>query len=464
MPMGKNDAVELVRLYMPRWQANRERMSRIDRWHEGSLNANDKPKLPTKSTNEFKQLRDRAITPWLKLVVTVIVQSLFVEGYRNAEKGENTPAWRAWQANRFDARQIAVNRGAVSLGLSFVSALPGRLEDGSAMPQWRGHSARSTLALYQDVAADEWPMYALTGQSIKGRDGSDHWRMRFYDDEAEYVIDVQADGDRPTFIELNMHNAGVCPFVRFTNQLDLEGRSSGEVEPYIDMVSRIDQDVLDRLVVQRFGAWVVRYIAGLAKPETDEEARAERLRLSIEDILIAEDTDTKFGSLPATPLDGYIKAKEADVHDLAAITQTPATDLLGNMINLSAEALAAAEAGKMRKVNERQHALGESYESLLRLSAHLMGDPAGASDFEAQIVWADTESRSLSMVADALGKMVTQLGIPPEGVWSRIPGVTQDDIKAWKSILERGGGDTEALMRELLAGAGAAGGDGGGGS
>lgn len=462
MPMSKGDTVELVKLYLPRWQANRERMSRIDRWHTGDLNATDKPKLPTKSTAEFKQLRDRAITPWLKLVVTVIVQSLYIEGYRSADASENTTAWQWWQQNRFDARQIAVNRGAVSLGTSYVSAMPGRLSDGTPAPVWRGHSARNTLALYQDVTTDEWPMYAMTGQSIKGRDGADYWRMRFYDDEAEYLVDVQADGSKPTFIELNMHNAGACPFVRFTNQLDLEGRSSGEVEPYIDMASRIDQDVMDRLVVQRFGAWVVRYIAGLAQPDTDEEKRAERLRLSIEDILIAEDTDTKFGSLPATPLDGYIKSKEADVHDLAAVTQTPATDLLGNMINLSAEALAAAEAGKMRKVTERQHALGESYESLLRLSAHLAGDEASASDFAAQVVWADTESRSLSMVADALGKMVQQLGIPAEGVWSRIPGVTQDDIKAWKAILERGG-STEALMRELLAGAGS-GGDGGGGS
>lgn len=464
MPMSKSDAVDQVKLYLPRWLANRERMSRIDRWHEGNLNATDKPKLPTKSTAEFRQLRDRAITPWLKLVVTVIVQSLFVEGYRNSEESDNATAWDAWQANRWDARQIAVHRGALSLGLAFTSVLPGRLPDGRPMPVWRGHSARSTLALYQDVTADEWPMYAMTGQSIKGADGSEYWRMRFYDDEAEYIVDASADGGKPKYIDMNFHRAGVCPFVRFTNQLDLDGRSSGEVEPYIDMAARIDQDVMDRLVVQRFGAWVVRYIAGLAEPDTDDEKRAERLRLSIEDILIAEDADTKFGSLPATPLDGYIKAKETDVHDLAAITQTPATDLLGNMINLSAEALAAAEAGKMRKSNEREHAFGESHESVLRLSAHLLGDEVGANDFNAAVVWADTESRSLSMVADALGKMVTQLGIPAEGVWSRIPGVTQDDITAWRAILDKGGA-TEALMRELLAGADSSeGGTGGGGS
>lgn len=448
--MTPTAALELFRNLHPAWAKNKERMDRIERWHRNTLILEDKPTMP-KATAEAKELRDRAITPWLRLCVRVVVQSLYAEGYRSSGSADNAPAWAVWQANAMDKRQIAINRGAVAHGLSYVMVLPGKTWTGDAMPQWRGYSARRMVAFYQDQVIDEWPMWALHGESIRDATGNPHWRFRIVDDEAIYIIDADEWGNNPKWITTDVHGSPVCPVIRFQNEPDLDGNTDGEVEPYIDIAGRINQDVFDRLIVQRFGAWVVRYVTGLEAPDTDEEKRAERLRLSVEDILMFEGADTKVGTLPATDITGYIKAHDADVHDFAAVSQTPPLDLLGQLVNLSAEALAAAEAGKMRKVEERKKTLGESYEQCLRLSAYLNGDPDGAADFSAQLVWRDTESRSLSMVADALGKMVSQLGIPPEGVWERIPGVTTTDIEAWKKLNEDGDA-LGGLMRDLAAG------------
>lgn len=447
MPMKPGDAQTLVKTLLPAWNNNRERIEKVDRWYRGTLGERDKPSLPKKPSREYRDLRDRSLTPWLKYVVRSLAQGLYVEGYRRSDQPQNASSWDVWQRNGLDSRQIALHRGAMAHALSYATVLPG-----TPMPVIRGASARKMVAFYQQPADDDWPMYALRGEVVNGADGKAFWRFKLYDDEAIFTFHAENEtGDRLEFITFDVHDAKVCPVVRFANEIDLDGRADGEVEPYIDLASRIDQDTFDRLVVQRFGAWLVRYIAGMVKPETDEEASAEKLRLSVEDILVAEDSDTKFGTLPATPLDGYIKARDSDIRDLAVVTQTPPQDLLGQMVNLSAEALAAAEAGRTRKWEERKHGFGESWEQVLRLAAHLMGDTEGAGDFSAQVIWRDMESRSLAQVADAFGKLAQMLQVPPEILWEKIPGLTQQDVQRAKEIVQSGGG-IEGLLRELGAG------------
>lgn len=425
---SQTNAIKLVRDTLgPMWRKNRDEMTELDKWHRGEP---DRPTMPRQPTREYRELQKRSVTPWLGLVVTAVAQSLYVEGYRSADIDENiaTP-WKAWQANGLDARQIAVHRGALSLGLSYVTVLPGDIA-----PVIRGRSARTTITVYQDPAGDEWPMYALGGEGLGRGQG---WRLWLYDDEYRWTLDADSSMSSIKYLDREEHGLGVCPVIRFANMLDLDGRATGEVGPLIPLAGRIDQDTFDRLVVQRFGAWVVRYIAGMAKPgETEEEQRAAKLKLSIEDVLVSTSKDTKFGTLPATPLEGFIKARDADIRDLAAVSQTPPHHLLGEMANLSAEALAAAEAGLTRKVEERRHTFGESWEQVLRLAAAAAGDADAAADTTAEVIWRDTESRSLAQVADALGKIATQLGVPVQALWERIPGVTQNEVNRWRQLAE----------------------------
>ena len=63
-----------------------------------------------------------------------------------------------------------------------------------------------------------------------------------------------------------------------------------------------------------------------------------------------------------------MSALEAHIRHLAAITQTPPHYLLGSLVNLSAEALAAAESGLQRKIKEKREVLGEGYEQAFRVA------------------------------------------------------------------------------------------------
>lgn len=443
--LAPEEATTLIeKALMPKFIIERDRLNRIDRWYRWE---HDQPHRPRQATQEYRELVQRCETPWLGLVVTAAAQGLFVEGYRRAKDPANAAGWEYWQANRMDGRQMGIHRAALAYGLSYATALPG--EDpltGDAMPVIRGRSPRRMMAFYEDPAIDEWPEYALQVDPLSNA----KWSVRLYDDQQIHIFTSDVGGGGLSYVSTVDHGVGICPVVRYSNMLDLEARADGEVEPFIAVAARIDQTVFDRLVVQRFASWKVRTISGMTKPDDKAEVDQERMRLKVEDILIAEDADTRFGVLPETALSGFIEARDADVHDLAAVTQTPPHYLLSKMANLSAEALAAAEAGLTRKVDERKHGFGESHEQLLRLACWVMGDEAGARDVAAQVRWKDMQSRSLAQAADALGKLAQMLGVPVEMLWEQIPGWTDQDVERAKDLAAKSGG-MDALVAALTA-------------
>jgi hypothetical protein len=152
--------------------------------------------------------------------------------------------------------------------------------------------------------------------------------------------------------------------------------------------------------------------------------------------LFAEDPDVKFGSLPAGPIGSLIDSVDMSIRHLAAISQTPPHHLLGQIANLSAEALLAAETALSRKITEFQSIFGEAWERVFRLAAEMEGDTAAQDDFAGEVQWRDMESRSLAQAADALGKLADQLGIPKRGLWKRVPGVTQTEYEDWEQMAE----------------------------
>jgi hypothetical protein len=128
---------------------------------------------------------------------------------------------------------------------------------------------------------------------------------------------------------------------------------------------------------------------------------------------------------------GYLGAIESDIEALAAITKTPPYYLHGKMVNLSADAIKAAEAGLVAKVRRRMLHIGEAWETAVRLALSLVGDP-GAANMEGQVLWADPETRSIAQLADALTKFQS-IGVPQEILWQRL-GATPAEIDKWKTM------------------------------
>lgn len=492
----------------------RAHVERLDHWMRGSQ-FQIKDTLPNTSqaigmpwspsdriTEEYTDLAHRSPAPWGKLITNAVVQTVYVDNVRikfaddtvregtnpdqptlpnlseltpagtpgisdnpadgsgngGSEPGDipNMEAWDILLSNDWDSRQISLVRNAVGHGLAYVRALPGKdplTNESSAVV--RPVSAMRMAAFFDDFD-DEWPTSAIEGV-IEGTEIEPKWRVLYYDDDAVHTLELDGDGSSTDpkdwkYVAFEYHGLGVVPVVQWANQLDLDGNALGEIEPIIPLLRRIDQDTFDRLIVQRFGAWKVRYIAGLMRPGGGSaEEHRKKIELAMEDILIAPDKDTKFGTLDATPTTGYIEATDADLRVLAAVTQTPPHHLLGLSSNLQAEALAAAEAGLQRKSQEFKIFNAGAQVRLLRLVAKIVGNTREATAKNIEVRYRDTESRSLVQAAQALSQLASGLGIPVEMLWDRVPNWTDDDTERAKQLIEQG--TIDALLA-AVAGAG----------
>ncbi|MGM5068409.1 phage portal protein [Rhodococcus qingshengii] len=420
--LDEKQAVDVAKELLPKLYQERARLTTLDnwyRWKQADLT------LPKTATKELKALQDLAKTPWLWLVVTTLAQAMFVDDYRSSNSNETSPQWTTWLANGMDVRQIAIHRAALAYGYSYAVVMPGIDDLGRKQSVIRGVSPRKAFAVYEDPAEDEWPVYML-------RDDAGG-KLRLIDDQVVHKLQRVGDGEIK-HVGFDWHFADRCPVIRYANDLDLEGRATGQVEPFIGVASRINKTTYDRLQTQHFNSWKVRTVSGMAEPETDtEKARAELL-LRQKDLLIAEDPDTKFGTLDETPLDGFIAATESDIEALSATSQTPSYALTGKLVNLNAEALVAARHPLTQKVFEIRTSFGGSHNRTMRMSAWFEEDYEIATDVSASVKWQDLEARSLSQAVDAYGKAAKLLGVPVQALWGRIPGVSKTDVAEWKQI------------------------------
>lgn len=434
------EAVERARELLELRESSRPRLDRIRSY----LRDTQRPAwLTAQVPTELHHLARMSRVNLLKLVVDSVAQAMYVDGYRSPGAADDEAAWEIWQRNRMDARQIGVHRAALGYGESFLTVLPGQLGD-EAVPVLRGASPRALTAGWGDD--DEWPVCVLE----RRRGG---WRL--IDEAAVYNL---KGGDalqtrELTFADVAEHEVGVCPVVRYRATFDLDddldGETWGEVtETLMNLQDQINVTTFGLLVAQHYGAFRQRYILGwLAE---NEEAR---LKASASKLWTFEDhpQDITVGEFAQTDLKGYIESREASIRHLATVSQTPAHELLGQLVNLSAEALAAAEAAQRRKITERQTCMGEAHEQALALA----GDLAGyATDPGAWIRWKDTEARALASVVDALGKLVQMLGVPPQELWELVPNVSQQQVERWRAAAASGDAFA-ALNAELERQAGA---------
>lgn len=428
--LSGSQAIEVTAGILSAHREEDQRLARISEYLRGTYPVT--AYIPSKPGNraahaEYLALLKRSRWPVLSLPVDTLAQNLWIDGYRPARAAENAAGWEHWQANRMDARQGGLHRAAIAYGVAYLTVLPGE----GGMPVWRPSSPRRMRTLWADRVNDEWPIYALESWTEGGAEGTVE-RFRLIDDVNVY--DLTRDGYTFEAGQVREHGTGFCPVVRYLGQPDLDGVVTGEVEPLIPLQDQLDATTFYVEMAQQYGVHRQRWVTGMAIPEDNDGNPVEPFAVAIDRLLMAEDPDTKFGEFGQTDTKSWLDGREASQRAIAIKSQTPPGYMLGEMVNLSAEALAATEAPAQRRAGAYRTSLGESHEQAFRLSALQAGDEAGWADTSAQVVWRDTESRSLAQVADALGKLASQLGIPARALWEKVPGVTDQDLDAWEAI------------------------------
>lgn len=421
-----DQAIERAKKLHEQREAERLRLDEVRRYWVGRQRL--PAVIPSASPDEVRLLARLSRVNVVGIVVESLAQSLAVEGFRVGRAAENADVWRIWQANRLDARQSIIHRATLAYGVAYSVVTPG-----APAPVIRGLSPRRLTTLYETADAD-WPTYALEHRSGKS------WRL--YD--AEGVYELTGDGGRFEHVSSAEHGAGVTPVIRYMEVQDpdwddepasetqvgvyaADRQVIGEVAGLMTIQDQIDLITFNLLVAQHYAAFRQRFVIGWLAP--DEQTR---MKMGASTWLTFEDDpkQVQVGDLDATPLDGYLASRQASFRQAASLSQTPAHELIGELVNLSAEALAAAEAGRDRKVADRQTTIGEAHEQTLALAGKLAGVEVPQ---DAQVVWRDTSARSFAATVDGLGKLAQMLGVPPDELWERIPGVSQQDVQRWRA-------------------------------
>lgn len=426
-------AGDLVMQHRSRWTPDAP-LGRTRKYLSGD---HDLPYIPRSATTEYRKMAAKARTPWLPLISDTFAKVLFVEGYRPSRSATNSGAWRHWQANKLDARQTIVHRGALEYGAAYGSVLP---SDGPSPAITFYHPSR-TLALYSDPDA-EWPDYVLVqGGTHVG--GGTIWRL--FDEAFEYTFTTEMNSDRLKFETRAPHGVGVCPFVRYRERLG--ETTNGIIFPLIPLQDRINDVVFNEAIALQYASFRQRWATGLVIPEDEEGNPVEPFEAAVNRLWTSDNADAKFGDFGQTDVSGHLEAYQSAVRTMAAVAQTSPHVLLGDLVNLSADALAAAEAATTRKADEYATIFGESHEQMLLLASQVAGDPV-PGDLGAEVRWRDREARSLASVVDALGKMAQMLQVPPQALWDRIPGTTDAEVERWKA--EYSSPDSMALLAEAM--------------
>ncbi|TDD97634.1 phage portal protein [Actinomadura rubrisoli] len=335
MALSDVEAPDTAKSLLALREDEQRRLSKITAYMGGRQ---DSVYVPRGARQEYRWLIKRAKVNILPLVVTVVAQSLFVDGYRPERTDKNARAWEYWQANRMDGRQHGLHRATLKYGVAYTLVLPGQLAE-QPMPVITPKSPRRLTAFYADPVEDEWPLYAVEVKVENQSNGKKRQVVYLYDEKSRFTL--VGDGRPGTPLVLASedavaeHGLGVCPVVRYLNGDDLDGDEcvTGEVEPLFDMQDQLNSTTFGRMMAEQFAAFRQRYVSGMVAEDEEGRPRAP-FQSAVDRLWVAEDADTKFGEFDQTELGGYLKSAEETIRHIATVSQTPPHNLLGQMANL----------------------------------------------------------------------------------------------------------------------------------
>ena len=386
------------------------------------------PHLHEKARAPFRRLLKMSRANYMELVVDALVGRLEVAGFQSDNEGEaDEKAWALWQDNNLDGGSSLAFLEAAIRGSSYMLVSPP-----SGRRGFRITPEHPTQVITEGKPGE--PDELAAALKLWMDDWTGHLCCTVYLPGNLYTFSAPEPktGSRPQWVRREVTGEewggknilGEVPFGEIANRPRMLKPGASELRSVIGIQDRINKTIADRMMTQEFAAFPQKWVTGMEIPVDENGQDIEPFDMAVNRILVAEEEKAQFGQFAAADLSGYLKGKEADVHDIAAITSTPPHYLLGSMVNLSAEALKAAEAGLIHKIYQRRRFLEEGLERTMRL--------AGFASSQARIVWKSPEWRTEGELVDALVKMST-LGVPREVLWERW-GATPQEIERWRRL------------------------------
>ncbi|MGW2742365.1 phage portal protein [Streptomyces sp. NPDC001450] len=418
----------------------RRRQKWLDEWWQYYRGRPPLPELPKNAEAAFIDFQRKSRTNFCGLIANASVHRLLALGVTGPDGTPDDNASRWWQANRLDSRQKLVWRCSMaqSVGYMLVGPHPTRTEvNGRPSPLITPEHPTECVVEYDPETGEP-----LVGLKAWHNDIDGYGYARVYYDDRSFpyrTTDVcggrrlpwgpeswqylgQSDGGEP-------HDLGRMPLIEFARMPDLGEHPEPEFACVLDSQDRVNAGILNRMAASRYSGFRQKWVKGhkFAKRRTDTGLTVVEQPFvpGPNTVWVSEGEAAQFGQLDATDLSGFLKEHESDVRDMLIVSQTPAYYFASDLINISADTVAALDVMHVAKVREHIAAFGEGLEDVMSLAAA----QAGVTDdyTEATVRWADPQYLSPAVMADAATKLKA-VGYPLDVIAERL-GETPQQVR-----------------------------------
>ncbi len=393
-----------------RLDARAARYELLDRYYRGD---HPLPEGDPRVREFYRLFQRKARTNYCGLIADATRERIRYEGLHvgsiDAREEGNKLARAVWQANNMDAGSNLVHATALNLSDSYV--IVGPAPKGRQFPLITAEDPQQVIAEADplDRTQTRAALKTWTDSAAKTR------HAVLYMPDAFHYFEVKGETRSFRSLAWNMekdsevNTLGAVPVVRFLGRpVGYEGEGLGEFEDCIDIQDRINDTVLNRMVIAKMQAYRQRFATGLATK--DEDGKEVKFAPGADLVWAVEDPDVKFGDFDQADLGPLLEAVKDDVTAIVTLSGLPPQYVAGSLINVGADALAATDARQVDKCVDRMTYFGESWEQVHRLAFGWMKKTELIGD-DAEVRWADPQRRSVAQLADAATKYMAA-GVP----------------------------------------------------
>jgi hypothetical protein len=441
--VGGDVSIDITTPLSPGWWMNRlnrklldqkrlERLGWLDRYYCGNA---DLPCGVESAREAFDLFQRKARSNFAELIVAALVDREHLVGFRTAADDDETgdkEATNLWKRSELNVVSAEVHLLAARFGEAYT--LTGPVDDETDSPLVTAEDPRNIVGepdpvnprrlraafktIYDDIEQVSKAYLYLKDHvwvaTQKGKSGQD-FPLAF--DERNWTLSEELSGPTP---------GGRMPAVRFD-----PNDGFAEFETHRDVIDRINDQILQRMVIATMQAFRQRAIKGLPLTYPAGHAKAGQT-IDYSDVFTAdpaalwqlpETADMwESGQVDLTPI---LSAVKDDVGHLAALTRTPMYMLMPEGANQSAEGAQTAREGLVFKAENRIDRLTPSWARVVSGCFAVLGDDKRADLAALSPIWRSAERLSLAERADAASKATD---IPWRTKMIRIWGFTPAEV------------------------------------
>lgn len=370
-----------------------------------------------KFRNKFGRRLQKLRQNLCRTVVKSPASRLEIINFLADKQNTENPAWKIWKKSKMPLHAGAIHREAFKTGDAYVIGWTDKKGVFRIYPQ-----IAANITVWRNYETDEIEKAA---KCWKGSDGFYYLNLYYADTVEKYVtrgktnvlpINAKEFDQRhiqgEDFPLINPY--GRVPVFHFRFDVEMQDTGTSLLTDVIPLQDAVNKAWADIFGAQEENMRRRRYVAGM-QVETDEETGKKINPFKPDDdILFADDTETKFGEFADAELEQMLKVLEQAVRAIAMVSGIPPSEFNLETGNFpSGEALRKIQARFTAIVQDAQRSFGETWSEVMDFG--LEATKANSESLEIETQWTDAapvdESEILKNAREklALGWSIEQI-------------------------------------------------------